>query len=95
LDNFSALPTFVAAYLKTFAAGSYQSGSIADFLDAMVGSAFPGGSSGASWSNATKMFASVIPAVCFSSTLQTALVKTVNDPTQKVTNLVNQIAVLG
>ena len=95
LDNFSPLPTFVAVLLKTLAAGSFPQGSMADFLSAKIGAAFPGGGAGTVWSNAAKMVASAIPAVCFSSTLQVALAKTVDDGSQQVSNLVNQVAVLG
>src|ERR1700683_2513703 len=49
LDHFNPLPTYVGAYLQTVSAGTYPSGSLADFLNATISAAFPGGSSGASW----------------------------------------------
>jgi hypothetical protein len=95
LDNFSPLPTLVAAFLRTLAAGSFPNGSLVDFLKAQVSGAFPGGSSGPSWTKALSQLASAIPAVCFSAKLQAAVGKTVDDPTKTVSDVVNQIATLG
>jgi hypothetical protein len=95
LDHFNPLPTYVAAYLQTFAPSSLGGGSLVDFLNASVTVAFPGGSAGPIWGTSLQMLQSVMPAVCFSSKLQVAVAKTVDDGTKKVTDLVNQIATLG
>jgi hypothetical protein len=95
LDHFNPLPTYVGAYLQTLSAGTLPSGSLADFLSAAISAAFPGGSTGASWKTAVSMLTSVIPAVCFSAKLQAAAATTVDDPSKKVSDLVNQIATLG
>jgi hypothetical protein len=95
LDYFDPLPTFVGAYLQTVAAGNYPQGSLADFLNASISAAFPGGSSGSSWKVALGLLTSAIPSVCFSATLQKAVATTVDDPSKKVSDLVNQIATLG
>jgi hypothetical protein len=95
LDHFSSLVGTIADYLQTLAAAPYPGGSSADFTSAKISAAFPGGSKGASWVNANGLLASVIPAACFSATLQTAIARTVDDPTKLVSDLVNQIAVLG
>jgi len=95
LDHFSPLPTYVAAYLQTLSAGAYPGGSLADFLNASISGAFPGGSAGSAWKTALGLLTSVIPGVCFSQTLQTAVAATVDDPTKKMSDLVNQISALG
>lgn len=95
LDHFNPLPTYVGLYLQTASAGTYPNGSFADFLNALISSAFPGGSSGASWKTAMGLLTSVIPAVCLSAKLQADVAKTVDDTTKKVSDLVNQIATLG
>jgi hypothetical protein len=95
LDHFNPLPTYVGAYLQTLAAGNFPSGSFVDFLDAGISTAFPGGSKGSTWSPAVQMLTSIIPAVCFSQKLQTAVATTLDDTTKKVSDLVNQIAALG
>jgi|SRR5215472_12224027 len=95
LDNFSPLPTLVGAFLRTLAVGSFPTGSLVDFFKAAVSSAFPGGSTGTQWTNASSQLTSVIPVVCFSGKLQAAAAKTVDDSTKAVRDLVNQIAELG
>ena len=95
LDHFNPLPTYVGLYLQTAAAGTFPSGSFADFLNASISAAFPGGSSGPSWTTAMGLLTSVIPAVCFSAKLQTAVAATVDDSSKKVSDVVNQIATLG
>ena len=86
---------YVGAYIQTASAGGYPSGSLTDFFAAPLSAAFPGGSKGASWTQTLGMLTSVIPAVCFSSTLQAAVAKTVDDPSKKVSDLVVQIGALG
>jgi len=95
LDLDNPLASYVGLYLRTLASGTYPSGSFADFLDALISSAFPGGSSGPAWTNAMGGLTSVIPAVCLSARLQAAVAKTVDDATKKVSDVVNQIATLG
>lgn len=95
LDHFNPLPTYVGAYVQTVSAGAYPKGSLADFLSAPISAAFPGGSSGTPWKAAMGLLTSVIPAVCLSATLQAAVATTVDDPTKKVSDAVNQIATLG
>jgi hypothetical protein len=95
LDHFNPLPTYVAAYIQTVSTGSFPNGSLADFLNASISAAFPGGSGGPSWKTAMGLLTSVIPSVCLSDTLQTAVATTVNDSTKKVSDVVNQIATLG
>ncbi len=95
LDINNPLPTFVGLYLRTLASGAFPGGSMADFLSAPISSAFPGGSSGTAWTTAIGMLSSVIPSVCLSAKLQAAVAKTVDDPTNKVSDVVNQIAKLG
>jgi hypothetical protein len=95
LNHFNPLPTYVGAYLQTVSAGSYPSGSLVDFLAAAISAAFPGGSKGASWTQALGLLTSVIPSICLSAKLQAAVATTVDDKTKKVSDLVNQIATLG
>jgi hypothetical protein len=95
LDHFNPLPTYVGAYLQTVSAGSYPSGSLADFFSALISAAFPGGSKGTYWTTALGLLTSVVPSVCFSAKLQVAVATTVDDPSKKVSDLVNQIATLG
>jgi hypothetical protein len=95
LDHFNPLPTYLGMLLQTIAAAPYPSGGVADFLNAQISSAFPGGKNGNAWTNAVGLLGSVIPSICFSSTLQSAVATSVDDPAKKVSDLVNQIAVLG
>jgi hypothetical protein len=95
LDHFSSIAGAVSDYLQTLSAAPFPTGGSADFNSAKVSSAFPGGSTGQQWTNADGLLACVIPPVCFSSTLRAAVAKTVDSSTKLVSDLVNQIAVLG
>jgi hypothetical protein len=95
LDHFNPLPTYLGMLLQTTAAQPYPSGGVADFLNALISSAFPGGTHGTLWTTALGLLASVIPSICFSSKFQSDVAITVDDPSKKISDLVNQIAILG
>lgn len=95
LDHFDSLMGCVSDYLQSLAVSPYPGGSSADFNKAKVSDAFPGGSKGSPWTNARALLASVVPAVCFSTDLQAAAGKIVDDTTQPVSELVKAIASLG
>jgi hypothetical protein len=93
--NFNNLPDLLAMCLRDCAAGAFPSGTLKSFLAATISAAFPGGSTGPNWSAAKQLLTSTIPAVCFTTTLQTAAAKTVDGGTQTVSSLRDQIAALG
>jgi hypothetical protein len=95
LVNFSDLPTLLAICLQECAAGNFPAGMLKDFLAATVSKAFPGGSTGTNWSTANQLLTSAIPTVCYSPKLQAEAAKTVDDGTETVTSLRDQIATLG
>ena len=95
LDHWNPLPTATAIVLQSLAVPALQGTAGADFLSALVSDAFPGGSTGADWTTALGVLTSSIPAVCFTATLQTAVNKTVDTATSKMSDLISQIAVLG
>jgi len=95
LDNSNPLVTYVAVLLQSLSDPSLQNAASADYWSALVSAAFPGGSKGAPWTVAMGSLTSVIPAVCFTATLQAAVNKTVDKATSKVSDLIPQIARLG
>jgi len=95
LDKFNPLATYVGLYLQSLAAKTLPSGSFADFLQATTAQAFPGGASGSQWQTALGRLTSVMPAVCFTSKLQSQVAVTVDNAQKKMADVASQIAVLG
>lgn len=95
LINFSALPDLLAICLRECAADPFPSETLKSLLAATVNVAFPGGAAGANWSSARQLLTSAIPPVCFTETFQTAVAKTVDQGTQTVSAIRDQIAALG
>lgn len=95
LDNWNPLATAVAVLLQSLAVPALQGVGSADFMNATVATAFPGGSTGPVWSNALASLKSNIPAICFTAAFQTKIDATVDKAQSKMSDLIAQIAVLG
>jgi hypothetical protein len=95
LDNWNPLVTAIAVLLQSLAVASLQGAASADFMNATVAAAFPGGSSGAAWSGALASLTSEIPAACFTAGFQTKVNATVDKAGSKMSDLIPQIAGLG
>jgi hypothetical protein len=94
-QKWNYLPTAIATALQSFAPSTLQGGAGADFWNATVGLAFPGGSGGTAWIKARACLVASMPPECFTVAFQAQVDTIVDTPTNKVSDLIPQIAVLG
>jgi hypothetical protein len=94
-QKWNYLPTAIDTALQPFAAASVQGGAGADFWNATVAAAFLGGSAGTPWQQALACLVASFPPECFTAAFQTTINGIVDKATNKVSDLIPQIAVLG
>jgi hypothetical protein len=94
-QKWNYLPTALASALQPFADASVQGGAGADFWNATVAQAFPGGSTAKPWQNALGCLTASMPPECFTAGFQAQINAIVDKGGSKVSDLLPQIAVLG
>jgi hypothetical protein len=94
-QKWNYLPTAIAKALQPFAPSSLQGGDGADFWNATVDVAFPGGSTGAAWKQAQSCLVASMPPECFTAAFQAQINVIVDKATNEVSYLIPQIGVLG
>lgn len=95
VDHFNPLTTYLGVLLQNLAVAPYPGAAAADFWKTASAQAFPGGSMGTQWKLALASLASAIPAVCFTSALQTQVNAAIDAAQSKMSDIIAEIAVLG
>ncbi len=85
---------YIANYVKSLCS-KFAVMNVGDFLLQKVNAVFPGGSADPLWASVDDGLAGIIDPSCYSPKQRAAVAKIVDDPTKQITDVVNQIAVLG
>ena len=93
-NSFGFLNVYVAAYLQSLSPAPFKTMNRDDYILQKNNAVFPGGSADPHWVAIDQGLAAIMGDCC-SSTQRPKVTAIVSDPTKIVTDIVNQIAVLG
>ena len=95
LESVWAFPNlYVANYVKSLCP-KFVAMNLGDYLLQQVNVVFPGGATDPLWITVDADLAQIIGDDCYSPKQRAAVAKIVADPTKQITDVVNQISVLG
>jgi hypothetical protein len=98
LDLLEAVWAFPNLYIANYVLSmcpKFAAMNVGDFLLQKVNAVFPGGAADPLWIAIDSALAGIIDNSCYSPKQRAAVAKLVADPTKQITDVVNQIAVLG
>ena len=93
--TFGVVDPYVAAWIQSQAPAPFNSMNLGDFVLQKTGSVYPKGAADPAWMAADKGMAERMDASCYSNDQRTKVAAIVSDPTKCVSDIVNQIVVLG